>query len=393
MEDSIRSEMEAGFGVDFSGVRIHDNSNAEQMSQQFNAQAFTNGNDIYFNSGKYDTSSSSGKHLLAHELTHTIQQGASVQRKESGIIQRTAQNNCTRATTGVSNPDERFTVALNEARSRINWVSSWLDDALANPGTLRANNLIRHMNVVFNCPDQSQLQTIQHTLHRIVTALQSLGVYCDDLVNNRDQSNYRARRERRLNRGNLRPRVGVSPHTSRVRQDGGYDIEFFNDFFRRPVTSRTYMVIQAAAEVAGITSSLPTVYDYSVSTEAYMNDMESYALLAYIVWDEAPPIYGFPDTPPCERTQPDQQQGSAPEASGSGAGAPVGQALTSCAEDAVRTGRQILLDLHGEGQQLYEILQRGNSTSFFICDRGTRTDISDTDHELTPTQPFDFSDL
>jgi Domain of unknown function (DUF4157) len=46
------------------------------MSRELNAQAFTVGSDIYFNRGKYNPSSESGKHLLAHELTHTVQQGA-----------------------------------------------------------------------------------------------------------------------------------------------------------------------------------------------------------------------------------------------------------------------------------------------------------------------------
>ncbi|RNI33811.1 DUF4157 domain-containing protein [Hanamia caeni] len=67
--------MESSIGADFSGVRIHNNSAAAQLSDNLNAQAFTHGNDIYFNSGKYDTSSSEGKHLLAHELTHTVNKG------------------------------------------------------------------------------------------------------------------------------------------------------------------------------------------------------------------------------------------------------------------------------------------------------------------------------
>ena len=78
-----RTTMESSIGADFSGVRIHNNSNAVQLSRELNAQAFTHGSDIYFNSGKYDTSSQEGKHLLAHELTHTVQQGKApaVQRK------------------------------------------------------------------------------------------------------------------------------------------------------------------------------------------------------------------------------------------------------------------------------------------------------------------------
>jgi len=72
-----RSFMENRFSADFSGVRIHTNDTSVQMNREINAQAFTYGNDIHFNSGKYSPSSTEGKTLLAHELTHTIQQGAS----------------------------------------------------------------------------------------------------------------------------------------------------------------------------------------------------------------------------------------------------------------------------------------------------------------------------
>src|SRR5438094_848389 len=70
--------MESRFNADFSGVRIHTGSHAQGLSTQIHAQAFTHGNDIYFNSGKYSPNTASGGQLLAHELTHTIQQGASV---------------------------------------------------------------------------------------------------------------------------------------------------------------------------------------------------------------------------------------------------------------------------------------------------------------------------
>ncbi len=74
LPEDTRSFMESRFGADFSEVRIHDDSQAAQMNQELGAQAFAHGNDIYFNSGKYDPSSAKGKELLAHELTHTIQQ-------------------------------------------------------------------------------------------------------------------------------------------------------------------------------------------------------------------------------------------------------------------------------------------------------------------------------
>ncbi|MBY0478834.1 MAG: DUF4157 domain-containing protein [Chitinophagaceae bacterium] len=72
-----RQFMESRFSADFSGVRIHTGSYAENLSSNIHAQAFTHGNDIYFNSGKYAPHTSAGGTLLAHELTHTIQQGAS----------------------------------------------------------------------------------------------------------------------------------------------------------------------------------------------------------------------------------------------------------------------------------------------------------------------------
>jgi hypothetical protein len=76
-----KSFMESRFGNDFSDVKVHTGDYAIQMSKELNAQAFTVGNDIYFNSGKYAPESSNGKHLLAHELTHTIQQGKSIRPK------------------------------------------------------------------------------------------------------------------------------------------------------------------------------------------------------------------------------------------------------------------------------------------------------------------------
>ena len=77
MAESTRSFMETRFGNDFSGVKIHTDSSAIQLSQNLNAQAFTVGNDVFFNQGKYNPESDDGKHLLAHELVHTMQQGGS----------------------------------------------------------------------------------------------------------------------------------------------------------------------------------------------------------------------------------------------------------------------------------------------------------------------------
>jgi outer membrane protein OmpA-like peptidoglycan-associated protein len=70
----VQREMSHKMGVDFSGVRVHTNSTSHQLSRQLGARAFTHGSDIYFNEGEYSPTSDSGKCLLAHELTHVVQQ-------------------------------------------------------------------------------------------------------------------------------------------------------------------------------------------------------------------------------------------------------------------------------------------------------------------------------
>jgi len=84
LSGTTKDFMESRFGTNFSNVNIHTCSYASQLSNQLNAKAFTIGNDIYFNEGKYQPESSDGKHLLAHELTHTVQQN-----RITNTIQRT----------------------------------------------------------------------------------------------------------------------------------------------------------------------------------------------------------------------------------------------------------------------------------------------------------------
>ena len=67
--------MEKSFAADFGGIRIHTDDNAVELSRRLRAQAFTHGRDIYFNRDKFSPDSRQGEHLLAHELTHTVQQG------------------------------------------------------------------------------------------------------------------------------------------------------------------------------------------------------------------------------------------------------------------------------------------------------------------------------
>jgi len=82
----VRGSMEQAFNADFSGVKVHTGGNADSLNRSISARAFTSGSDVFFRSGEYNPGSSSGKELLAHELTHTIQQGAAPQLAQRKIM-------------------------------------------------------------------------------------------------------------------------------------------------------------------------------------------------------------------------------------------------------------------------------------------------------------------
>jgi hypothetical protein len=81
-EPAVRREMESAFGgADFSGVRLHAGGRAKELNQTIQAKAFTHGSDIFFRDGLPDTGRPDGQALLAHELTHTLQQSGGAQRR------------------------------------------------------------------------------------------------------------------------------------------------------------------------------------------------------------------------------------------------------------------------------------------------------------------------
>jgi predicted nucleotidyltransferase len=85
--DTIRQPMERSLGADFSGVKVHTDDRAHQLNRSIQAKAFTTGQDIFFRQGEYNPGSQTGQQLIAHELTHVVQQnGNTLQRQGNSAV-------------------------------------------------------------------------------------------------------------------------------------------------------------------------------------------------------------------------------------------------------------------------------------------------------------------
>jgi hypothetical protein len=124
------SSMNHIFGTDFSSVRVHTGSRAQEMSQGIQAKAFTHGSDVYFNRGQYNPGSTEGKRLLGHELTHVVQQGGS---RDGNLISRDWLDSAIPA-------EEDFWGDLRQA------LATELDNYLGNIHGQGVNRWIIHMN-------------------------------------------------------------------------------------------------------------------------------------------------------------------------------------------------------------------------------------------------------
>ena len=108
LDRDVRSDMEARLGHDLSGVQVHRDSTAHESAQAVQAKAYTVGSHVVFQRDSYDPGSDAGRHVLAHELTHVIQQ-------RSGPVDGTAAPGGIR----VSDPSDRYERAAAENADRV----------------------------------------------------------------------------------------------------------------------------------------------------------------------------------------------------------------------------------------------------------------------------------
>lgn len=107
LEPGMRASMEAQFGEKFSGVRVHTDTHASQTAQHLNAAAYTVGQDIFFGNGLYRPQTHKGRRLLAHELTHVVQQAGAPTSVALGQTFR------------LSEPSDRFEQTAEQVANRV----------------------------------------------------------------------------------------------------------------------------------------------------------------------------------------------------------------------------------------------------------------------------------
>jgi Domain of unknown function (DUF4157) len=88
LDTGLQRSMGQAMGANFSRVRVHTDNRADQLNRSIQAKAFTTGQDVFFRQGAYQPGSRGGQELLAHELTHVVQQRQTIQTSSQGVIQR-----------------------------------------------------------------------------------------------------------------------------------------------------------------------------------------------------------------------------------------------------------------------------------------------------------------
>ena len=76
LDSTVQGKMGAAMDSDFSGVRVHTSAESDDLTRRLGAKAFTTGKDVYFREGAYAPHSANGQELIAHELTHVVQQSS-----------------------------------------------------------------------------------------------------------------------------------------------------------------------------------------------------------------------------------------------------------------------------------------------------------------------------
>lgn len=176
IDSDTQSFMSSRMGSDFSDVKIHTDRQSEQLNHNLSARAFTVGNDIYFNRGEYEPQSSEGKQLLAHELTHVIQQRGNIRTK---LIQRVCHEDtnpsrtlaaCPEGATDVGRQLQGQTNALDTRANAIIAIA-----AGTGSNSAKALQVVNDMICVYMPSQASKVRKINYYSAEPGLAVQSIG--------------------------------------------------------------------------------------------------------------------------------------------------------------------------------------------------------------------------
>jgi hypothetical protein len=169
LDPSLQAKMGEAMGADFSSVKVHTDSQSDQLNKSIQAKAFTTGQDVFFRQGAYDPGSRGGQELIAHELTHVVQQSGG---KAAGIAQLTLQRKALDADTILSGVP---TVLAGNSLLPKNGELS-LDTVLFGDKSLKARieNIIGTYEAQFQ--KEESKTAVSHNAQKVLAAFQTIGM-------------------------------------------------------------------------------------------------------------------------------------------------------------------------------------------------------------------------
>ncbi|HEX6288937.1 MAG TPA: DUF4157 domain-containing protein [Herpetosiphonaceae bacterium] len=165
LDAATRTDMEARFGHDFSRVRVHTGRQAAAAAQVLQARAFTSGSDMFFRPGEFMPQTGEGRRLLAHELTHTLQQGRS-----APTIQRAPDDKAAAADPLCATFDFDVTRVLVHSQTVAYQATKKIDQRLP---------LIRSLKLIRRCATPEQQAEVKSDMEMVLGATDTGAVWAE----------------------------------------------------------------------------------------------------------------------------------------------------------------------------------------------------------------------
>jgi hypothetical protein len=168
LDATTKAFMEPRFGYDFSGVRVHTDAMAAESARAVNALAYTMGRDIVFGAGQYLPASNAGQRLMAHELTHVVQQSGTDRPHTGTALLRAATNDTSRASDPKTSSAtirlhyliERLEAGLQQQEPRTKWAGAASANSDHDNAVQQIPGFITQLRTAANGNDEALKQSI-----------------------------------------------------------------------------------------------------------------------------------------------------------------------------------------------------------------------------------------